>query len=204
MQKWIKDIYNRKGRVKNINFDFKIKLTRLSDNYREFEKNFMMYIKDTFYKSSEKRHHNIFNHIMDFQRRVSINNTKLSHNDFNKYDIHYINFWMNIWNEINGQRPWLIFKNNRHTKGADIIIIPLTSLKKDNNWENKPLDKFDIIIERDSKNKLKKDSILRIRQIKSISKNRIWKLIWTLDNKLDNTYMYDLIDKNIKDIFSIE
>jgi mRNA-degrading endonuclease toxin of MazEF toxin-antitoxin module len=37
-----------------------------------------------------------------------------------------VNYWINIWNEINWIRPSLIIKSNRYNRWYDILVIPMT------------------------------------------------------------------------------
>ena len=187
----------------NININLKVIVTKISDNSNLISKNFLLFVKDIFIEESNTKSHNFSNHIENFKEKIKLNQQLDNRKDFLKYDIYYVNFWVNVWNEINWERPCLIFKSNRHNKWSDIIVIPMTWLL-DINWKNKKLDKFDIVIAPDNSNKLKKESILRIRLIRSISKKRVWTRIGKLDNVLDNTYMYDLIDNKINSMLWIK
>lgn len=137
------------------------------------------------------------------KKRIEINNQPLVDKLFSKYDIHYVDYWMNIWNEVNGKRPSLIFKNNRYKYWYDTIVIPLSSSKKWNG-KYKKQDNFDIHIIPDNSNHLRKESILKIRQIRTVSKIRIWRKIGTLSNTLDGEYMYDILDKKVKSMIGIK
>jgi len=82
----------------------------------------------------------------------------------------------------------------------------MTSLYNE-DWSKKVLDDFDIIIKNDENNKPKKESILKLRLIKSISKKRIWSRIWKLQNTLSlesKIYLYDEIDRKIKQILWVK
>jgi hypothetical protein len=72
----------------------------------------------------------------------------------------------------------------------------------------KELDIFDIIINPNNDNKLTKDSLLKMRHLKSISKKRILWRIWKIENiKIDvesNTMLYDKIDWKIKQMMWIK
>jgi len=74
--------------------------------------------------------------------------------------------------------------------------------------KNKDLDTFDIIINPDENNKLKKVSLLKTRHLKSISKKRILTKIWKIKNLLidceKNIFLYNEIDKKIKQMMWIE
>ncbi len=184
---------------KNINFDLKIEAKILPEKIRYFMKNFMFFVSEWFLWTDRKKAHNLKNHIIDFEKKVKINNKELTKVKFSKYDIHFVDFGINIWNEINGYRPCLIFKNNRYSTWYDTFVIPFTSAINE-NWSKKNLYNFDLIIEPDKYNKLKKLSILKIRQMQTISKNRIWRRIWKLE---DNKFIYEKIDKKIKKLMNL-
>jgi mRNA interferase MazF len=97
---------------------------------------------------------------------------------FSKYEIYWVNFWENIWTEFSWRRPALIIKNNSFIRWKDIIVIPITSQKI-----NKTYYKFDILIWKSEKNRLSQDSVIKLEQIKTVSKLRIWDYIWNLDEE---------------------
>jgi hypothetical protein len=75
----------------------------------------------------------------------------------------------------------------------------------DENNQLKQLDTFDIIINPNDENKLKKDSLLKIRHLKSISKKRILWRIWRLENlDIEWIMLYDEIDRKIKKMMWIK
>lgn len=191
--------------MKNINIDFELNIKDFLNKTKIFYKNFKFFIREDFLLINKQKAHNLDNHIENFKEKIKINQQAENPRDFKKYDIHYVNFWINIWNEINGERPSLIYKSNRYNKGYDIFVIPMTWLFDENNKE-KDLDNFDIIITPTCVNKLKKASLLKVRHLKSISKKRIQSPIWKLENiLLDNRIMlYDEIDNKIKHMFWIK
>ncbi len=186
--------------MKKIHFDLKIEAKTLPENIRYFMKNFMFFVSWNFLGNNKSKAHNLENHIIDFEKKVKINNKTLIKVKFSKYDIHFVDFWINIWNEINWYRPCLIFKNNRFATWYDTFVIPFTS-SIDEKKKQKKLYNFDLIIEPDDNNNLKKTSILKIQQMQTISKNRIWRKIWKLENK---NSIYEKIDSKIKKLMNLQ
>lgn len=138
------------------------------------------YLNNHFISSKFLKKHNITNHINWFFKKIEINSeSRGKPKIFDKYSIYSVDFWMNIWSEINWLRPCLIYKNNRHNNKDIITIIPFSSYNID-----KKISKFDILIKSDEYNKLSSDSLLRIDLLSCISKKRIKKKIWVLDKSL--------------------
>lgn len=189
--------------MKNINVDFCVEVKEYLSRKDIFQKIWKFFIREDFLETSEEKAHNLSNHIENFKEKIKINQQWENRRDFEKYDIYYINYGINIWNEINGTRPSLVFKSDRHNKWADIIVIPMT-WAKDIQDRYKLQDKFDISIVPDTSNKLWKESYLKLRLMKSVSKKRFWRKIGKLENTFDNEYMYDLIDRKIKSMLGIK
>ncbi|QFR39355.1 type II toxin-antitoxin system PemK/MazF family toxin [Candidatus Gracilibacteria bacterium 28_42_T64] len=192
--------------MKNINIDFNLIVNEFLSKTKLYYKNFQFFIREDFLLRNEGKSHNLGNHIENFKEKIKINQQAENPRDFRKYDIHYVNFGINIGNEINGIRPSLIYKSNRHNRGFDIFVIPMTGLY-DKNKQEKDLDGFDIVIHPNIDNKLKKESLMKVRHLKSISKKRILNKIGRLKN-LENdeniSSLYDEIDNKIKQIFGIK
>lgn len=70
-------------------------------------------------------------------------------------------------------------------------MLPITSQK-----DNKDYWKFDILITKSEVNGLSKDSVVKMEQIKTISKLRIWDSLW----KLDEEYV-EIIESKFKKLF---
>lgn len=189
--------------MKNINIDFCIEVKDYFSRANIFQNIWKFFIREDFLKNSKEKSHNLANHIENFKEKIKINQQAENRKDFMKYDIYYVNYGINIWNEINGTRPSLIFKSNRHNKWADVIVIPMT-WARDNLWEYKHQDKFDVNITPDKNNKLWKESFLKLRLMRSVSKKRLGRKIGQLENNFDNEYMYDVIDKKIKSMLWIK
>ncbi|MDQ7009571.1 MAG: type II toxin-antitoxin system PemK/MazF family toxin [Candidatus Gracilibacteria bacterium] len=116
-------------------------------------KSFNLFVKETFLLQNKNKSHNLDNHIQNFKDKILINQQNENFRRFQKYNIHYVNFGINIGNEINGIRPGIIIKSNRHNRGYDIVVIPITSLYNEES-NKKDLDTFDIILNPNFSNKL--------------------------------------------------
>lgn len=111
---------------------------------------------------------------------------------------------MNIWSEINGMRPAIIYKHDEYRYWEDTIVIPITSFE---DWGHKPMDTFDIDIEADITNGLSHRSLIKIRQLRCISKKRFKKSKKTnnvmIIGKIEDEDLKKRIESNIKVMFWI-
>jgi mRNA-degrading endonuclease toxin of MazEF toxin-antitoxin module len=116
-----------------------------------------------------------------------------------------VDYGMNVWTEINWIRPSIIFKNSNYKYWEDIFVIPMTSYK-DEQEETKSKDEFDIEIESSEENWLSHKSLIKIRQLRCVSKKRFklkkktWNIIirWELEKQY-----HDKIETSVKIIFWI-
>lgn len=161
--------------MKNINIDLKIIVDNLIDNINIYKKNFTMFVREDFIIKVEEKKHNLQNHLYWLKKKIRLNQTNEKSKSSTKWAIYYIDYWINIWCEINWIRPSIIYKNSHFTSWEDIIVIPLTSDKV-----NKSIDIFDVEIVPDKQNKLKNKSYIKLRQIRSVSKKRIEWYIWKI------------------------
>ncbi len=78
-----------------------------------------------------------------------------------------VNFNPSVGHEYQGKRPALVIESSRQIKKSNLITVaPLTS-----NLNNKTFD--DIIIKKDSRNKLIKDSVIKVYEISSFDYSRL-------------------------------
>ncbi len=162
-----------------------------------FSKKYKLGLKKSFVIDDKNKSSWLENNINWFINKIKfINNIGERKNiKFYKWSVYYVDFWINIWSEINWIRPVLIYKNWYFTQWKDIIVIPFTSLE-----EEKLIDKFDVVIEKGRDNNLNNNSVLKIRQLKVISKKRLWEFRWFMNNeKLRNK-----IDKKVKKMLWIK
>lgn len=92
-----------------------------------------------------------------------------------KWEIYYVEMWMNIGSEINKTRPCIVYSNQKYNKWNTLLIIPI-------KWFYWKIDKkFQILISPTEENNLWKTSLATLMSINEISKKRIkWKL-WNLE-----------------------
>ena len=160
-----------------------------------FDINFAHNLHNDYINNREDKKHNIKSNSQRFSDSIKINHKTNENIIINKRKIVSVNFGINIWTEINGVRPAIIYKSSTYKYWEDIIVIPITSYET-----NKSIDEFDIILEVNEDNWLKNKSIIKIRQMRSISKKRIRKtdnekikILWEIsENDIQNK-----IDKNI-------
>lgn len=126
-----------------------------------------------------------------FETKITINNKNVDENyRYKKWDVWYINFWVNIWNEFNKIRPAVILTTKKYSKWNNLIVVPISSFSLDKKILN-----TNIVIKEDF---LKQKSIIKLNHLRDISKKRLIKKIWRLWDK----YLKEL-DKSIKDLFDI-
>lgn len=143
-----------------------------------------------FIENKEDKKHNINSHTKWLNTKIKINHLQENISIINKWKICMVDYWMNIWTEINWLRPSIVFKNSKYKYWEDIIVIPITSYKEDQQ-NTKSIDEFDVVIEPSKVNWLDNNSLIKIRQLRCISKkrlktNRKWddvSIKWELDTK---------------------
>lgn len=140
-----------------------------------------------FLEKREAKKHNISTHSKRMRDKIKINHMPEQLKNINKRKIVKVDFWMNIWTEINGIRPAIIYKASSLKYWEDITVLPITSYK---NEEQKTVDLLDIPIQENDDNWLKNKSLIKIRQLKSVSKKRFRRnkksknidIIWEIKN----------------------
>ena len=167
-----------------------------------FQEQYLLELHNDFIENKEEKKHNMNSHSKWFRDTIKINHTKKELYPIWKWKICYVNFGMNIWTEINWVRPSIIYKHDDYKFWEDIVVIPITSYS---NGDNKSKDTFDIILPKDDKNWLAKDSLIKVRQIRCISKKRLRKKKWTnlitIVGKVDDECIKIQIDKNVRVMF---
>ena len=90
---------------------------------------------------------------------------------FNRGQIWLVNFDPSFGHEYQKVRPALIVQNNLYIKASSLLtVVPVSSQVS----KRTPLD---ILLEKNDKNRLAKDSIVRIKQVSSFDKRRFIKYI---------------------------
>jgi len=96
---------------------------------------------------------------------------------FKKGDLIFVSLWKNIWSELNKRRPCLVYSVKKANFWNTIVIIPIKSF----NWK---INDFNVIIEPNNENNLIKKSIVDLSSIRQISKKRINKKFWVINNEI--------------------
>ncbi len=181
-----------------------ISLTRKDNFINLFYKKYSEKLHKDFIENKQDKKHNINSHSNWFNKKIKLNHQKENIQIINKWKLCMVDYWMNVWTEINWVRPSIVFKSSSAKYWEDIIVIPITSFK---DWENKSIDEFDIKIEPGKNNNLKNKSLIKIRQLRCISKKRIRFKKWS--NKLNifweisEKYLQENIKTNIRKMFWI-
>jgi mRNA-degrading endonuclease toxin of MazEF toxin-antitoxin module len=95
---------------------------------------------------------------------------------------------MNVGSEINGTRPAIIYKASSYKYGEDIIVLPITSFEGVDG-EEKSKDSLDVILEENKNNGIGHKSLIKVRQIRCISKKRLKK-----EKKTGNIKILGVVD----------
>ena len=126
-----------------------------------------------FIDNKEEKKHNMNSHSNWFNKKIKINHEEEQLEIINKWKLCMVDYGMNIWTEINGLRPSIIYKSSSSKYWEDIIVLPITSYKDGEEWETKSVDEYDIEILPDSSNNLTNRSLIKIRQMRCVSKKRV-------------------------------
>lgn len=106
-----------------------------------------------------------------------------------KRQIYYVDFGINVWTEINGSRPAIVYKASRKSFWEDIIVLPITGYTP-----NKSKDEFDVSVNLNQCEWLSKESLVKTRQMRCVSKKRFWNYIWRItDIAVKNEVQFSLI-----------
>lgn len=148
-----------------------------------------------FIQSKEDKKHNMNSHSNWFNKKIKINHEEEQLEIINKWKLCMVDFGMNIWTEINGVRPSIIYKSSSSKYGEDIIVLPITSYKDWEEWDSKSVDEFDIAILPDSSNNLTNRSLIKIRQMRCVSKKRVRPKKWSKNLNI----FWDIEDKTLRE-----
>jgi mRNA-degrading endonuclease toxin of MazEF toxin-antitoxin module len=114
---------------------------------------------------------------------------------------------MNIGTEINGIRPVIVYKSSTYKYWEDMIVMPITSFY-DESWEEKSQDALDVILEADLENGIDHKSLVKIRQLRCVSKKRLRrdKKSWIIKilGSIVNDDIKREINGNIKKMFGLD
>ena len=143
-----------------------------------YNNNYTQDLHIDFIENKEEKKHNINSHANWFNKKIKVNHEPESIDVINKWKLCMVDYGMNIGTEINGVRPSLVFKSSNAKYGEDLIVIPITSYE-DGLHESKSIDQFDIEIIPNTENNLSHKSLLKLRQIRCISKKRVKSKKWS-------------------------
>lgn len=105
---------------------------------------------------------------------------------YQRGQIWLVNFDPSIGHEYKKVRPALIIQHERYISSDSLLtVIPISS-------QVTKRAKLDVILEKDSQNRLMKNSLLKTKQISSFDKKRFIKLIGKIDEQIMKT-----VDDNI-------
>jgi len=125
-----------------------------------------------FWKNYRKKLSDLWIFVDWFYKKLRINyfasiRTKIT---YYQGSIYRVEFWKNIWTEVNKKRPAIIISNkNFSSKWDNLWVIPLTTLTSD-----KKIYEYDVVVKKNIRNNLKRDSIARVGSLKEISKKRVF------------------------------
>ncbi len=156
--------------IKKVSID--IWITELKNSSNLYQKWNNHNLHEDFIENKEDKKHNMSSHTKWFNQKIRLNHSKEEIESINKWKVCFVNYWMNVWTEINWIRPSIILKNSSYTYWEDIVVIPMTSYSN-GDIDKKSKDEFDIEIKSSNGNWLTNDSLLKIRQMRCISKKRI-------------------------------
>jgi mRNA-degrading endonuclease toxin of MazEF toxin-antitoxin module len=181
--------------MKHINIDIRIQVENLIEKASIYMKNFIMYVREDFVADTVEKKHNLQNHLYWLKEKIRLNQSSEIQKPSTKWSIYYVDYGINVGNEINGVRPSIMYKDSQYTFGEDIIVIPLTSDKP-----GKSVDIFDVEIIPDRDNRLRNTSYAKLRQIRSVSKKRIANGV----GKITDLATKDAIQDNLISMFGMK
>ncbi|MBI4640754.1 MAG: type II toxin-antitoxin system PemK/MazF family toxin [Candidatus Tectomicrobia bacterium] len=98
-----------------------------------------------------------------------------------------VNFDPSFGHEYKKVRPALIVQNDRYIESSSLLtVIPISS-------QTTKQTELDVLLKKDSQNRLRADSLLKTKQISSFDKRRFIKLIGTV-----NKETMESVEKNIR------
>lgn len=96
---------------------------------------------------------------------------------FRRGQIWLVNFDPSFGHEYKKVRPALIIQNNKYVESGGLLtVIPISS-------QITKQSELDILLRKDSQNRLMTDSLLKIKQISSFDKRRFIKLVGTVNEE---------------------
>ncbi len=106
---------------------------------------------------------------------------------FQRGQIWVVDFDPSVGHEYQKTRPALIIQQDKYVNATSLLTVIPTSSQTDK------LTELDIVLKKDSQNRLMKDSLLKIKQISSFDKRRFVKFVGITDLQTMAT-----VDENIQ------
>ena len=91
-----------------------------------------------------------------------------------KKEIFMVNFWVNVGSEYRGIRPAIVISGGSINKWSMVLIVPCSSYRGN-------LFKYDILLDDYIVYWFKSKTVIKVSHLSSISKKRLIKKIWSLD-----------------------
>ncbi|MDR0860455.1 MAG: type II toxin-antitoxin system PemK/MazF family toxin [Candidatus Peribacteria bacterium] len=176
-----------------IESDLSISIIHTDEQTDFFNETRKVAMHPNFLNVKDTKKHNITNHARRFKNKINLNHRKEEVQSMNKRRICIVDFGMNIGSEINGIRPVIVYKASNYKYGEDITVLPITSFESEEG-EEKSKDSLDIVLEEDKANGIDHKSLIKIRQIRCVSRKRFRR-----DKQSDRIKSLGvLMDKNIQ------
>lgn len=176
-----------------ISVDLHIFVEKVTEKSKVFTKTFRIKMKEIFLFSNGFKKQNLHSHIYRLKSKIKINQQSETLDRLIKWHIYYVDFGLNIGTEINWIRPAIMFKASKKSYWEDIIVLPIT-------WytQSKSIDEFDVMISMEQSKWLTKKSLIKTRQIRCVSKKRLWNFI----GKITDDDLKDLLQDTLAKMMS--
>lgn len=191
---------------KLINSDLTISVLHSDSECNTFSETFNINLHPDFIENTESKKQNITSHARWLNRKIKINHLEDEFIELTKWKIVLVDFWMNVWSELNWIRPAIIYRASSFKWWENTTVLPITSLLND-KWEEKWRKILDVMLPENKANWIDHDSIVKISQLRCVDKKRFRRhkksndvqILWTItDEKIK-----ELIDQNCKIMFWI-
>lgn len=201
------DVESESKETELIQTDLTVITTHKNEDVDLFNENYQMWMHPNFLNLKDVKRYNITNHARWFKNKIKLNHLMEEIEPINKRKICIIDFGMNIGTEINGIRPVIVYKSSTYKYWEDMIVMPITSFY-DESWEEKSQDALDVILEADLENGIDHKSLVKIRQLRCVSKKRLRrdKKSWIIKilGSIVNDDIKREINGNIKKMFGLD
>lgn len=189
-----------------INSDLTVSILHSDENCETFSETFNLNLHPDFIENTESKKQNITSHARWLNKKIKINHFEDEFIELTKWKIVLVDFWMNIWSELNWIRPAIIYKASSFKWWENTTVLPITSLLND-KWEEKWRNFLDVILPKDENNWIDHDSLVKVSQLRCVDKKRFRRhkktnkvnILWTITDE----NIKEIIDQNCKIMFWI-